>query len=169
MCNGTRYQAWPGQMLRVGFGGIWLVDAYLKWQPAFQAHFLGILHEAAMGQPAWLRGWFQFWMALVSHHVHAFALATAVTESYFALALLAGFARRPTYLLGAGYSLLIWATAEGFGGLSQTGATDIGAAVIYAVVFLALLAVPAPRGGTSYCLHAMIARRLRWWQRVAAT
>ena len=35
-------------------------------------------------------------------------------------------------------SLVIWSTAEGFGGPYAPGSTDIGAAIIYLVVFLAL-------------------------------
>lgn len=38
-------------------------------------------------------------------------------------------------------SLGIWAVAEGFGGPYNSGSTDIGAAVMYAVVALGLLAL----------------------------
>ncbi len=33
---------------------------------------------------------------------------------------------------------VIWSTAEGFGGPYTAGSTDIGAAIIYVLVFLAL-------------------------------
>lgn len=154
--------------LRAGFGAIWLVDAYLKWQPAFQAQFLDLLQNAAKGQPAWLAGWFHLWTVLVALNPRFFALSTAATETYLAAALLAGFALKSTYLLGAGYSLLIWATAEGFGGVAQPGATDLGAAIVYAVVFLALLALLPRRGTRRYAIDALIARRLPGWRRVAA-
>ena len=35
-------------------------------------------------------------------------------------------------------SILIWAVGEGFGGPYTSGATDIGTAIIYALVFAAL-------------------------------
>lgn len=36
-------------------------------------------------------------------------------------------------------SLVIWSTAEGFGGPYQAGSTDIGAAIIYVLVFACLV------------------------------
>jgi thiosulfate dehydrogenase [quinone] large subunit len=35
-------------------------------------------------------------------------------------------------------ALVIWSTAEGFGGPYAAGSTDIGAAIIYVLVFVAL-------------------------------
>ena len=48
------------------------------------------------------------------------------------------------FLIGLGivFGLLIWGVGEGFGGPYMSGATDIGSAIIYSVVFAALLAVP---------------------------
>jgi hypothetical protein len=60
-----------------------------------------------------------------------------------AVALIAGFARKLTYISAAAFSVVIWAAAEGFGGPYTSGSADIGTAVIYAVVFLGLLALSA--------------------------
>jgi nitrite reductase (NO-forming) len=70
-----------------------------------------------------------------------FAYSTAVAETLIALALILGFARKVTYIGAALFSVLIWATAEGFGGPYSSSSTDIGAAVMYAVVFMGLLAL----------------------------
>jgi hypothetical protein len=53
-----------------------------------------------------------------------------------------GFARKLSYTAALIFSLLIWATAEGFGG-PYTGAgadVDVSAGIIYALVFASLLA-----------------------------
>jgi hypothetical protein len=44
-----------------------------------------------------------------------------------AAALIFGFARKSTYIAAAVFSLLIWSTAEGFGGPYTAGSTDVGA------------------------------------------
>ena len=54
-----------------------------------------------------------------------------LTQTLLAIALLLGFARKTTYALGALFSLLIWATAEGFGGPYTVGAANMGTALTY--------------------------------------
>jgi hypothetical protein len=49
------------------------------------------------------------------------------------VAVTAGFVRKVTYISAAAFSLMIWATAEGFGGPYTSGASDVGTATIYAV------------------------------------
>jgi uncharacterized membrane protein YphA (DoxX/SURF4 family) len=70
----------------------------------------------ADGQPGWLRWWFDFWIRVQHPDAAFFAYLVAVVETLIALALLAGLARKLTYIAAAGFSVLIWATAEGFGG-----------------------------------------------------
>jgi nitrite reductase (NO-forming) len=96
----------------------------------------------------------------------AMAYGTAVVETGIALALLVGFARKTVYLLGAGYSLMIWATAEGFGGPYHSGSTDVGAAIIYTFVFVALFIVDR-HGPDAYSIDAILEQRISWWSRVA--
>src|SRR5919199_577526 len=108
------------------FGLIWLVDAYLKWQPGFQNHFLDIMSDGAKDQPGWLMPWFDFWHATVAPYAHFCALCAALTESFLAFALIVGFARKVTYILGALWSLGIWAVPEGFGHEDMAMSTDIG-------------------------------------------
>ena len=54
-----------------------------------------------------------------------------------------------TYVTGIAFSLLIWSTAEGFGGPYTAGSADIGTAIIYALV------------------DAVIERKVSWWYRIA--
>jgi len=129
-------------VLRIAFGAIWAVDASLKWQPAFQANFQQILSGVAKGQPGFLAWWFALWQFVVSGRAPIFALMTAGTETYLALALLTGFARKFTYSLGILYGLFVWSVAEGFGGPYMPGTTtDVGAAIIYPVARLNSLGV----------------------------
>jgi len=158
---------WGGAAVRVAFGMVWLADAALKWPPAYRTNFLDQVRTGAQGQPRWLRPWFHLVVRLVSPRIALFAYGTAVVETLLALALLAGFARKFTYVVGAMYSLLVWATAEGFGGPYSGSSTDIGAAIIYAVVFLALLVMNARSETSRYSVDLLIERRWAWWHRVA--
>jgi hypothetical protein len=80
----------------------------------------------------------------------------------------------PTRLFGSAVRILfglIWLVDVYFKwqpSFLQGIATDIGTAIIYAVVFLALVALDARGKGTRpYSLHAVIERRLPWWRRLA--
>src|SRR5690349_14225843 len=89
-----------GTSLRVAFGVIWAVSAALTWTEGFADHYVGYLHNAATGQPAWSAWWFQMWIALVTPNVGLFVWATRIAETLLALALLLGFARKITYIVG---------------------------------------------------------------------
>src|SRR5580700_3582262 len=124
-------------ILRITFGVVWVIDATFKWLPSFRSGFLSQITGVAQGQPNWLKPWFHFWIRLLGHNPHLFAVLTAIVESLIALALVFGFARRTTYLTATLFTLVIWSVAEGFGGPYTSGSTDIGTAIIYAIVFLA--------------------------------
>jgi nitrite reductase (NO-forming) len=151
-------------ILRIAFGAIWAVDASLKWQPAFQANFQQMLADVAKGQPGFLAWWFGLWEFVISGRAPIFGILTATTETYLALALLTGFARKFTYSLGIMYGLFVWSVAEGFGGPYMPGTTtDVGAAIIYSLLFGALLLVDAGR----FSVDRLIEKRLLIWRWVA--
>ena len=151
-------------ILRIAFGAIWAVDAILKWQPAFQANFQQMLADVAKGQPGFLGWWFGLWQFVVSGRAPVFGILTSTTETYLALALLTGFARKFTYAAGILYGLFVWSVAEGFGGPYMPGTTtDVGAAIIYSLVFGALLLVDAGR----FSVDRLIERRIRAWRWIA--
>ena len=95
-------------VLRVAFGAVWAADASLKWQPAFQSNFMQLLSGVAQGQPGFLSWWFALWQAIVSGRAPILAFMTASTETYLALAVLTGFARKITYSVGLLYGLFVW-------------------------------------------------------------
>ena len=151
-------------LLRMAFGVIWAVDASLKWQPAFQANFQQILSGVAKGQPGFLGWWFGLWQFVVSGRAPIFGILTASTETYLAVALLTGFARKTTYTVGILYGLFVWSVAEGFGGPYMPGTTtDVGAAIIYSLLFIALLLVDACR----FSVDHLIEKRVSAWRWVS--
>jgi uncharacterized membrane protein YphA (DoxX/SURF4 family) len=152
-------------LIRITFGAIWAVDAALKWQPAFRANFGRIVAGVGDGQPSFLGWWFRLWQLVVAgDRAPIFALLTATTETYLACALIAGFARRITYTIGFAYGLFVWSVAEGFGGPYVPGtSTDVGAAIIYSLVFLVLLLVDAGR----FSVDRWIVRRVPAWRHVS--
>jgi nitrite reductase (NO-forming) len=152
--------------LRVAFGLVWAVDAVLKWLPGFRDGFGAMLDQAAKAQPGWLRPTFHLWTGLSHWELTTLATLSAATETFLALALLSGFARKTVYLLGAGYSLALWAMGEGFGAPYQSGSTDVGAALIYAFVFAALLLMDRSEPN-AYSLDAYLETRISWWHRIA--
>ncbi len=126
-------------LLRIAFGFIWAIDAYFKWQPDFFLNFTDYLSGNLGNQPQLVKDWINLWINIVGVNPQLFALLIAITETSLALALIMGIFPRLATWGGIAMSLVIWSTAEGFGGPYVAGSTDIGAAIIYALVFLALL------------------------------
>lgn len=153
--------------LRVCFGLVWTVDAGLKWLPGFRQGFSGMLAGAATGQPGWLQPWFGIWRAVSRSGGGALAWATALTETAIALGLLVGLARGLTYLVGAGYGLLLWASAEGFGGPYRSGSTDVGAGIVYALAFIALAIMATQFAPDRWSADYRLERRIPWWWRLS--
>lgn len=163
-------RTWPtvaSAALRVAFGVIWAMDAALTWSSDFAVHYVGYLHNAAQGQAAWSGWWFNMWIDLVTPNTGIFVWLTRIAETALALALILGFARKTVYVIGALFSLLIWSTAEGFGGPYTVGAANMGSAIAYVLIFVALIAINT-RGGTSlYSLDYYIEKRWPRWRRIA--
>ena len=161
--------AWPKDTLRIAFGVIWLIDATLKWLPGFRSSYMSVIMGEAQGQPGWLRPWFNFWIRFQHPDAMFLAYLAAVIETLIAVALIIGFARKLTYLSAIAFSLLIWGTAEGFGGPYTSGASDIGTAIIYAVVFAGLLMLSYYGGPARYSADYYLEKKISWWWRVAET
>jgi uncharacterized membrane protein YphA (DoxX/SURF4 family) len=125
-------------ILRILFGIAWAIDAQFKWQPAFQSGFASYLTGALDGQPALVKAWIGFWINIINVNPHVFGMVVALSESALAVALIFGVFSNLATLGGVLLTLVIWSTAEGFGGPYKAGSTDIGTAIIYAFVFVAL-------------------------------
>jgi nitrite reductase (NO-forming) len=155
-------------VLRLAFGLVWLIDAYLKWQPAFINGYAANVAAGAEGQPAWLRPWFRFWRHVVNSDPHLLAYATAVVETLIAVGLIVGFARRAAYIGGMLWSVAIWTIPEGFGGSFVAGATDLGTAIMYALVFAVLYTLETlPTVTGAWSIDHQIERVAPWWRVIA--
>jgi len=133
--------AWRRQgigILRIIFGLVWAVDAWFKWQPDFVNNFMSYLMGAQDGQPQVVKSWIHFWHVIIGVDPRAFAYLTAAGETAVAVALILGVFSNLTAVAGILLSTVIWSTAEGFGGPYVAGSTDIGAAIIYVLVFAGL-------------------------------
>ncbi len=125
-------------LLRIVFGLVWLADASLKWTPAFIANFTSYLTDGAQGQPAVVQAWIYFWVHTVSVDPHFFAIVVALAETAIAIGLIFGLFTKIAMSGGIVLALVIWTTAEGLGGPYVSGSTDVGTAIIYVLVFIAL-------------------------------
>jgi uncharacterized membrane protein YphA (DoxX/SURF4 family) len=125
-------------LLRILFGVVWGADAWFKWQPDFVSNFTTYLTGAQDGQPWPIHHWIGFWVNTVGIDPTFFAYSVAVGETAIAIALIIGAFTNLTTLVGVLLSVAIWSTAEGFGGPYHAGSTDIGAAIIYPLVFAGL-------------------------------
>jgi len=126
-------------LLRIAFGIVWAIDAWFKWQPTFLGGLVDQLTSMLAGQPAWIQSWIGMWISLVKINPHLFAVGVAVIETLLAIGLIFGLCTRATLIVGITFSLIIWSVAEGFGGPYAPGSTDIGCAIMYAFVAVALL------------------------------
>lgn len=145
---------------RVLFGFVWAWDAMYKLRPHFLTHFTsyligpdamsgvgvsGMAGMATSGQPAWVVAWLHGWVAFIhATSPLAFSIASVVVEVAVACGLLTGRGLRVVLPLGLIFSLLIWVTAEGFGGPYGMGTTGMpgdmfGTAIIYAFLFAGLM------------------------------
>lgn len=151
------------RFVELTFGLVWLIDASFKFQAGFVSSFTSLISQAAVGQPAWLQGWYGFWIATTSANPAFFVYLISFSELAVALALIFGFMRKTAYAGGIFLSLLIWSVPEGFGGPYGPSSTDIGTGIIYAVVFLLLLALNATYRNNKYTIDSVIEKRVKWW------
>jgi nitrite reductase (NO-forming) len=163
----TPSAGWTGTSVRLIFGAIWAIDAFLKWQPGYRDSYISSLKQAAQGQPSWLHWWFHFWINLQSGAPSLFATLTGLMETALALVLLLGVARRLGYTVGAVYALLVWAVGEGFGGPYVSGSTDVGTGIIYTALFITLLVFAPPARRERLSLDRLLTPRWTWWRLVS--
>jgi hypothetical protein len=154
--------------MRIAFGLVWLLDAVLKFNPSFYNGMLNLIQATDGGGPNWLNGWYNFWITFLGSAPHFFTIVVIVVECFIAFALLSGFSRKSTYLIGAVFSFLLWGIAEGFGGIFIGGETDPNAGIIYALLFMLFYFVdngsvlPAKLAFDTY-----LEKRISWWHLVS--
>jgi cytochrome oxidase Cu insertion factor (SCO1/SenC/PrrC family) len=137
------------QVLRIGFGMLWLLDGLLQAQPAMPLGLAtDVTQPAAGGSPGWVRGLADFAAQGWTYHPVSAAAAAVWIQIGIGIWLLAA-ARGPWSRLGGlasvGWGLAVWIFGEAFGGIFAPGLSLLfgapGAALLYAVAG-ALLALP---------------------------
>jgi hypothetical protein len=129
-------------LARVTFGLLWAYDALLKFQPYFLDHYLDYLTSAQtdVGAGSWQGMWDQLWIsASAAIGANLVAMLVGVAEATIAIGLISGRGLRVLGPVGLALGLVIWSTAEKFGGPYSLGASTMmpmalfGVAIIYAL------------------------------------
>ena len=142
--------------LRLVFGAFWCVDAILKWTLLVQGiNYADLIMDAAKGQPDFIASWIKYW-ANVAAAIPSFTILISLGETIVALFIILGFLTKLTSLFGIAFNFLVWTTAEAFGGVFTSGATDIGASPLYMAMFAGLIVVQA---GKQHGLDAWLTRK----------
>jgi uncharacterized membrane protein YphA (DoxX/SURF4 family) len=152
--------------VRIAFGVIWAIDAIFKFEPVFYRSLLVMIKATDAGEPHWLNPWFNTWYRIIGANPHLFAVIIIILETLISLSLILGIARRMNYALAAVFSFIIWGVGEAFGGPYVSGSTDVGAGIIYVLLFILLYyvdgVIPA-----SWNLDTNISKRISWWHFIA--
>ena len=154
-------------LFRIAFGIVWLVDGAIKFLWLQPSDVIKLVQNASQGQPAWLHPWYNFWTASLTSTPTAFLHGIGLMELSLGCALVLGFLRKSAYLCGIMLSLMIWSIVEGFGGPYGPGSTDVGAAIMYAFIFFAIIIVERSSNYNKYSLDVLIERKLNGWKRLA--
>jgi len=139
-------------LARILFGLLWAYDAALKFQPYFINHYLDYLTAAQKDLTGTWRGAYDQAWIVVSTAIRPklVALLVASTEAAIAVSLLSARGLRILGPIGIGLSLVIWTTAEEWGGPYSSGIATtasmrlFGTAIIYVLVFFYVWALYNP-------------------------
>ena len=150
--------------LRLLVGSILAVDATLQFLPGAPPQLAYLLVVGAgQDQPA-LSWWFSYWAGVIAGNPGLWWYGTGVLMAILATCLILGLARRLAYVIGFLFGLMLWAIPNGFGGPYSAPNTDIGAGLLYAVLFLILLQVDSVSGPARLAADATLERRWPTWR-----
>ena len=137
------------QLLRIGFGILWLFDGVLQAQPAMAVGLPSqVIEPTAATSPAWVQHLVNWAGTTWSYHpIQAGAAAVWIQAGIGIWLLVAarGPLSRLAGLASAGWGLIVWVFGESFGGIFAPGLTWLfgapGAAALYCVAGI-LVALP---------------------------
>ncbi len=141
----------PGwrQLLRIGFGLMWVFDGILQAQPKMAVGMPSqVIEPAAASSPAWVQHVVNWAGTTWSYHplqAGASAVWIQVGIGIWLLAASRGASSRLAGLVSVGWGLIVWVFGESFGGIFAPGLTWLfgapGAVLMY-VAAGALIALP---------------------------
>src|SRR3984885_4584047 len=136
------------QLLRIGFGALWVFDGLLQAQPQMAGGMPALLQAADAGSPGWVVTMVNWGANIWSYHPIAAAASTVWIQIGIGLWLIfavRGWSLRLAALSSVAWGLIVWASGESFGGILAPGLTVLfgapGGVLLY-VVAGALLLVP---------------------------
>ena len=137
------------QVLRIGFGLLWLFDGILQAQPRMAVGLPSqVIEPTAASSPHWVQHLVNWAGTTWSYHpiqAGASAVWIQIGIGLWLLAAPRGLSARLAGLAGLAWGLVVWVFGESFGGIFAPGLTWLfgapGAALVYAVAG-ALLALP---------------------------
>ena len=137
------------QLLVIGFGNLWLFDAFLQAQPKMAVGLPSLVIEpTAASSPAWVQHLVNWAGTTWSYHPVQAGAATVWIQAGLGIWMVAaprGAMSRLAGLAGAGWALVVWVFGESFGGILAPGLTWLtgapGAAAFYVAAGL-LIALP---------------------------
>lgn len=137
------------RILRLGFGGLWVLDGLLQLQSAMPLGMPGqVLRPAAASSPTWVRAVAGFGADLWAGHPVLAAASVVWIQLGIGLLLLVsprGWCSRIAGIATAGWAAVVWVFGEAFGGIFGQGSSWLfgtpGAALIYCIAG-GLLAFP---------------------------
>jgi cytochrome oxidase Cu insertion factor (SCO1/SenC/PrrC family) len=136
------------QMLRIGFGALWVFDGLLQAQPQMAGGMPALFQATDAGSPGWVVDLVNWGANIWSYHPIAAAASTVWIQIGIGLWLIfavRGWSLRLAALSSVAWGLIVWAFGESFGGILAPGLTVLfgapGGVLLY-VVAGALLLVP---------------------------
>jgi hypothetical protein len=144
---GTEQQQRIG-IIRILFALVYLAITFLQTNSTYIDNF-GQMFRADWvdGQPAWLMLYgHHMWLWVERIGASRVAIATVIINGGLPLSLLTGFGLRYLTWAGVACHLWLWSTIGKLGGPYTQGATDPGAAIVYALIFVFVGVTPAWEG-----------------------
>jgi cytochrome oxidase Cu insertion factor (SCO1/SenC/PrrC family) len=136
------------QLLRIGFGALWVFDGLLQAQPQMAGGMPSVLQAADAGSPGWVVAMVNWGANIWSYHPIAAAASTVWIQIGIGLWLIfavRGWSLRLAALSSVAWGLIVWAFGEAFGAILAPGLTVLfgapGGVLLY-VVAGALLLLP---------------------------
>jgi cytochrome oxidase Cu insertion factor (SCO1/SenC/PrrC family) len=136
------------QLLRIGFGALWVFDGLLQAQPQMAGGMPALLQAADGGSPGWVVDMVNWGSNIWSYHPIAAAASTVWIQVGIGLWMIfavRGWSLRLAALSSVAWGLIVWSFGEAFGAIFAPGLTVLfgapGGVLLY-VVAGALLMLP---------------------------
>jgi cytochrome oxidase Cu insertion factor (SCO1/SenC/PrrC family) len=136
------------QLVRIGFGSLWVFDGLLQAQPQMAGGMPALLQAADAGSPGWVVDLVNWGANIWSYHPIAAAASTVWIQIGIGLWMIfavRGWSLRLAALSSVAWGLIVWSFGEAFGAILAPGLTVLfgapGGVILY-VVAGALLLLP---------------------------